>query len=247
MQILSLTVGFPRYYTSGFTTLWFYKKADIWLWSPAALSDGHIFSCSWGHCLFSVLPFSDVSFALWWSSRILIASFALLVIRSSLCSPIPVCRDPCYASTPLSFQPALALPCHSTSEGQDDCLLQRLDSLRLCAQLLQRKLFFSGIWNATQANKYSFERADKNSPPSHSSSVLPPGEDGNLTLLAAIPAWAHLLHKSPSFSLLYVLTLSKCLRAFPWRSSLSVGSSLTLPSNSCEQPLLTGFSFGLGM
>lgn len=71
----------------------------------------------------------------------------------------------------------------------------------------------------------------------HSSSILPPREDGNLTLIAAVPVWAHLLHKSPLFYLLYVLTLCKCPHVFPPRSSLCVGSSLTLPSNSCEQPL----------
>ena len=56
------------------------------------------------------LPFSGVSFALWWSPRLLTAYFALLVIRSSLCSLIPVSRDHCYAPTPLSFQSSLALP-----------------------------------------------------------------------------------------------------------------------------------------
>lgn len=104
------------------------------------------------------LPFRDISFALWWSLRLLMGYFALLVIRSSLCSPIPVCRDCCYAPTPLSFQ-CPPSPCPDSPCPRDGMLVfWRFDSLWLCAQLLQRKLVFSGSNTETQ----DAIQADKN-------------------------------------------------------------------------------------
>lgn len=60
---------------------------------------------------------------------------------------------------------------------------------------------------------------------------------GELTLPAAISAWAHPLHKSLLFSLLDVLTLYMHLHVFSQRNSVSAGSIWHFPFNSCKQYL----------
>lgn len=104
------------------------------------------------------LPFSEASFALWCSPRILIACFVLLAIRSSLSiypclQRLLLCPHPTKLSSPLPYPDS---PC-----PRGALFLQGLDSMRLHAQLLQRKFFFpdssTGAQSAIQADKNSCE------------------------------------------------------------------------------------------
>lgn len=68
---------------------------------------------------------------------------------------------------------------------------------------------------------------------------------GELTLPAAISAWAHPLHKSLLFSFVHALTLCMHLHVFSQRNSVSIGSIWHFPFNSFKQYLFVRFGVWL--
>lgn len=141
--------------------------------------------------------------------------------------------------SPLSFAapcPALDIPFPNFA-----LFLQRLDSTWLYAQLLQRKLFIPWFKHRnSECNpgqwKQLWMMPSFTTPPQ--SSLQGHGE---LTLPAAMSAWAHPLHKSLLFSFLDVLTLYMHLHVFSQRNSIYTGSIWHFPFNSFKQYLFDRF------
>lgn len=182
-QILSLLTRFSRYCTLDLATLLDLQENNTWLWSHAAPSCWNNFSCTWGNTTLVVehrIPFSEVSFALWCSLRLLIAYFILLVIRSSL---FIYPSAEIAAVHPLSF-PAL---CPARLCPRDGMLFSsrfpretrfppetRL-SVWLCAQLLERKpLFFLIQTQGLRVQSRQIRTAVNDALLHHPSSILPP-------------------------------------------------------------------------
>lgn len=116
------------------------------------------------------VPFSDVSFKLWGSLRLVIAYCTLLGLRSSSCHV--------YAPINYAFNPYLPCPDSLCPKGWAACVLWTLDSQWLYNCCRGNRLLLVQIQGLKVQSKQTGAAVNDAFHP-HPSSILPPGAQGS--------------------------------------------------------------------